>query len=221
MRPSICWRPAKSAVAVPSTGFRSGGTGSLCRTVVMLTRIGMPRPNGSRRRLLWIPPATTQPAQPTRSRSVRTATTRPDAVSIDDASSPIRNSAPCRSAAARNANTVASGSACPSVGQWDAARTASESAGATARTASPDGRNARSSPAFRCSSTMRRIWATSSSSRASRRLPSCRYPVGASNSSSRSGQSATAPIAIGSSATSRPDCRTPASVHPDAMAAGR
>jgi hypothetical protein len=113
----------------------------------------------------------------------------------------------------------APGSACPSVAQYEAATTLSASAGATSRTAALSGRNERSSPSERCSATTARMIGASSAERAKRRLLTCRYATSAPGSSPSCSQRATAAVASGNSVGSRPDWRTPPSVHPDAILA--
>ena len=108
----------------------------------------------------------------------------PPSASIATARSPNRVTTPARTPASTNACTAAAPSACPSLAQWHAASTAGLTAGATSRTASPRS-STTSRPAAACSATSASITGTSASFRASRRLPSCRYPTEAPSRSDK------------------------------------
>ena len=163
--------PRKLAVAAPSTCSRSGGIGSDWMTVVIITRIGASRSRAPSRSLDRTPPATGQAQQSIRPASVVTPVTAPFDNSIERTFSPRRNTAPWRFAARWKAATVACGSACPSVGQKEAARTVGATAGAISLTSSMLSRSRRSSPARCCVATISRMISTSGSVRARRRLP--------------------------------------------------
>ena len=175
----------------------------------------------NRRGVLMPAAMITQSASTTVASSSSTPMTRPERMSNVRTPMPSRICAPCRRASSANASVVLSGLAWPSPGQSDAASTSREINGATARIDALSGRNESSSPSARWRSTIARITSISSGVRASRRLPPRRYSTSASRRSCRFAHSAIAAVASGSSAGSRPDCRTPPSVQPDAIPAIR
>ena len=131
--------------------------------------MGTSRPNGPSRAFVPTPAASTQRSASTSPSAVSAPLNRPPRATRRRAAVSSRYRTPARSPAARKACSAAIGSACPSLAQNEASRTAGPR-GAASLSAAPS-RSSIARPRARWSFAIARIVAASPSSRARRRLP--------------------------------------------------